>query len=116
LLNIEEENGQDEADSGIKRLKRKAFGIVFKGETRNDSVQAEMGDMEGIFGLEKLTEEDIEEIIRTGDIFAHVVKVKPKKKKTIIPKPKSAIPKEMTYWELMDYLEHTIEFGQGGRQ
>ena len=30
----------------------------------------------GIFGLEKLTEEDIEEILRTGDIFASA---KPKK-------------------------------------
>lgn len=68
----------------------------------------------GIFGMEELQEEDIEAILATGDIFACVERVKPKKKKTIIPKPKTAIPRDMTYWELMDYLEHTIEFGQGG--
>ncbi|GEM_PF-5719875 len=29
----------------------------------------------GLFGLEKLSDEDIEEILRTGDIFARAKKV-----------------------------------------
>lgn len=66
----------------------------------------------GILGLEKLKEEDIEAILATGDIFACFEKVKPKKKKTIIPKPKSIIPKEQTLEDLMDYLEFVVEIGQ----
>ena len=83
---------------------------------RSDVKQKEMMDMNGIFSMEKLKEGDINEILKTGDIFAIFEKVKPKKKKIITPKPKSRIPRKMTYWELMDYLEYVIEFEQGKLQ
>ncbi len=34
----------------------------------------ELIDMKGLFGLDRLTGEDIEEILRTGDIFASAKK------------------------------------------
>jgi len=104
----------EKGSESINSIFSKVCGTELKELIRRAEYVERLLDMEGIFGLEELTEEGIQEIVRTGDIFACCEKVKPKKEKTIIPKPKRIIPRKMTYWELMDYLEYVMEFEQGG--